>query len=275
MTNELNYKSLKRFCLDKKYVVVTGGTGLLGSLYCRRLAEAGARVIIADIDQLKCRQLAEEITSNDHVAIGMAVDLANEQSVIQWARGIIETYGIPDVLINNAATKSPSFFAPLAEFTIDDWNKVMSVNVTGMFLTARELGSAMAIRERGSIINVSSMYGVVGPDQRIYEGSWYEEMGGAINTPLVYSVSKGAVIAMTKYLATYWGAKGVRTNTLTPGGVSSGQNSVFEEKYSSRVPLGRMAKAEEMVGAILFLASDASSYVNGQNIVVDGGWTAW
>lgn len=270
------HKSLQRFYLDNKVVVVTGGTGILGSLYCRRLAEAGAKVIISDLDVNKCNKLAEDIAaSTGNAAFGKAVDLSNEQSVISWAQDIINEWDCIDVLINNAATKSQNFFAPLEQFPLDDWNKVMAVNVTGMFLASRELGTVMAKRGKGNIINISSIYGVVGPDQRIYEGSWYEEMGGAINTPLIYSATKGAVVAMTRYLATYWGCRGVRTNTLTPGGVSSGQNSIFNDKYSSRVPMGRMATAEEMVGALLFLASDASSYVNGQNIVIDGGWTAW
>lgn len=258
-----------------KVAVVTGGTGILGSVYCRRLAEAGAMVIIADLNSGRCESLAAEIMEADGNAEGMAVDLADESSVQAWARRILEKFSAVDVIVNNAATKSPNFFAPLGSFPLADWNSVMAVNVTGMFLVIRELGPAMAARGSGSIINVSSIYGVVGPDQRIYEGSWYEELGGAINTPLIYSASKGAVLAMTRYLATYWGSQGVRTNTLTPGGVSSGQNSTFSEKYSARIPLGRMAETEEMVGALLFLASDASSYVNGQNIIVDGGLTAW
>ena len=151
----------------------------------------------------------------------------------------------------------------------------MAVNVTGIFLAVRELGPSMVVKGKGSIINVSSIYGIVGPDQRIYEESHYEDMGGAINSPLIYSATKGAVISMTRYLATYWGPKGVRANTLTPGGVYSGQNDIFNRKYSERVPLGKMANAEDMVGALLFLASDASAYMNGQNIIVDGGWTAW
>ena len=133
-----------------------------------------------------------------------------------------------------------------------------------MFLVIRELGPSMAEKGSGSIINISSIYGVVGPDQRIYEGSRYEAMGGAINTPLVYSASKGAVISMTRYLAAYWGRKGVRANTLTPGGVSSGQNDIFVEKYSNRVPLGRMAKKDELTGAPV-PRIDASSYVSSQN----------
>jgi len=269
-------KVYERFFLAGKTVVVTGGTGILGRLYCKRLVEAGAQVVIADLDEDKCARLAEEIIEETGGwAIGIPVDLSIEDSVIGWSKKVLDKCDYVDVLVNNAATKSPNFFAPLEDFPLSDWNHVVDVNITGMFLAIRELGPSMVRRGRGSIINVSSIYGIVGPDQRIYEGSWYEEMGGQINTPLVYSVTKGAVVAMTRYLATLWGSKGVRTNTLTPGGIFSGQNSVFCEKYSLKVPMGRMAQADEMVGALIFLASDASSYVNGQNIIVDGGWTAW
>ncbi|QWV95968.1 SDR family oxidoreductase [Geomonas nitrogeniifigens] len=265
-----------RFDLTGKVVVITGGTGILGANYCQKLAEAGATVVVADLDEARCAEAARGIAEKTGTeTVGIAVDLACEESVQRWARTILERFGRVDVLVNNAATKSPGFFAPLEKFSVADWNQVMAVNVTGMFLATRELGPSMAERGKGSIINISSIYGVVGPDQRIYEGSWYEDLGGSINTPLIYSATKGAVVAMSRYLATYWGGKGVRTNTLTPGGVSSGQNGVFYEKYSARVPMGRMATADEMVGALIFLASDASSYVNGQNIIVDGGLTAW
>ena len=177
--------------------------------------------------------------------------------------------------MNNAAAKAKGFFAPLESYSLQTWNEVMTVNVDAVFLAVRELGPGMAERGNGSIINVASIYGVVGPDQRIYEGSWYEDLGGAINTPMIYAATKGAIISMTRYLATYWGSKGVRCNCLTPGGVASGQNEEFDKRYSERVPMGRMAKANEMMGAMIYLASDASTYVNGQNIIVDGGWTAW
>jgi NAD(P)-dependent dehydrogenase (short-subunit alcohol dehydrogenase family) len=266
----------KPWDLGGKVAVVTGACGILGSLYCRRLSAQGAKVVVADISEDRCTELARSIrVETGGEVIALAVDLADEQSTCAWAELVLAGAGQVDVLVNNAAAKSPGFFAPLDRFTLADWNAVMTVNVTGMFLVTREIGPSMVRRGSGSIINVSSIYGVVGPDQRIYEGSWDEELGGQINTPLVYSASKGAVIAMTRYLATYWGPRGVRTNTLTPGGVLSGQNSVFSEKYGERVPLGRMATAEDMVGALLFLASDASAYVNGHNLVVDGGWTAW
>jgi NAD(P)-dependent dehydrogenase (short-subunit alcohol dehydrogenase family) len=264
------------FHLGNKVVVVTGGTGILGRGYCRALAARGADVVVADIDQVACDALASEIEKETGgKACGNAVNLSSESSIIAWSKAILQKHGKVDVLINNAAAKAKGFFDPLENYSVQTWNDVMAVNVNAVFLAVRELGPSMAQRGSGSIVNISSIYGVVGPDQRIYEGSQYEAMGGAINTPMIYAASKGAVIAMTRYMATYWGAKGVRCNCLTPGGVSSGQNVTFDQKYSARVPMGRMAKASEMIGAILYLASDASSYVNGQNIIVDGGLTAW
>jgi NAD(P)-dependent dehydrogenase (short-subunit alcohol dehydrogenase family) len=184
--------------------------------------------------------------------------------------------GPVDVLHNNAATKGRDldrFFDSVKDFDIAVWREIMAVNLDGAFLVAREIGERMAARGRGSIIQTASIYGELGPDQRIYEGSHY--LGRPINTPPVYSASKAGIAGLTRYFAAYWGAQGVRVNTLTPGGVSSGQNETFDRHYSARVPLGRMAAADELVGALVFLASDASSYVNGQNIVVDGGLAAW
>ena len=150
----------------------------------------------------------------------------------------------------------------------------MSVNIDGMFLVAQSVGIQMVKQDcGGSIIQTSSIYGLAAPDQRIYSGSSY--LGREINTPAVYTTSKAAVIGLTNHLATYWAEKGIRVNTLTPGGVESGQNEEFKRRYSARVPLGRMAIASEMVGALIYLASDASSYVTGQNIIVDGGLNAW
>ena len=276
MTEQSTDKVTNLFRLDGKIVVVTGGVGILGRNYCSALSEMGATVVIADLDEEHCKSLAEEIQEQTGGnVVGISVNLASEESIKSWASSILDRFGNIDVLVNNAAAKTDGFFAPLEDYSLDTWNQVMAVNVTGIFLTVRELGAAMAKQGHGSIINIASIYGVVGPDQRIYEGSYYEDLGGAINTPMIYSASKGAVISMTRYLATYWGRSGVRINALTPGGVESGQNEEFSQRYSDKVPMGRMAKADEMIGALLYLASDASSYVNGQNIIVDGGWTAW
>jgi NAD(P)-dependent dehydrogenase (short-subunit alcohol dehydrogenase family) len=209
-------------------------------------------------------------------AIGIAADIADPAAVKSMAENIERKLGPIDILHNNAQAvrRNPErYFSPAESFDIETWREIMSVNLDGAFLVAQEIGARMAKRARGSIIQTSSIYGVVGPDQRIYEGSEY--LGRTINTPPVYSASKAGIIGLTRYLATYWGPRGVRVNTLTPGGVSSGQNEAFDRRYSARVPMGRMAKSDDLVGALIFLASDASQYVNGQNLIVDGGLTAW
>jgi NAD(P)-dependent dehydrogenase (short-subunit alcohol dehydrogenase family) len=184
-----------------------------------------------------------------------------------------EVLGEIDGLLNNAASKSPNFFEPFETFLCEDWEHVMSVNLLGAMVCCQEFGGAMARRGRGSIVNVLSIYGVVAPDQRIYDGSEY--LGRAINTPAVYSASKAGLWGLTAYLASYWGSRGVRVNALTPGGIFSGQNDTFVARYSARVPMGRMGEPEELCGALIYLLSDAAKYVTGQNIVVDGGLTVW
>lgn len=269
------YRSL--FDLSGKVAVVTGGAGILGRRFCAALADCGAKVAVADLDAGAAEALAEELRRTyGGACLGVGVDVTQPDSVAAMADRVERDLGAIDVLHNNAAGKSSDlerFFAPVEEFPLDIWREVMAVNLDGLFLVAREVGGRMARRGRGAIIQTASIYGVMGPDQRIYEGSEY--LGRAINTPPVYSASKAGVVGLTKYLATYWAGRGVRVNTLTPGGVESGQNDTFRQRYSNRVPLGRMAQADEMVGALIFLASDASSYVTGQNILVDGGLSAW
>jgi NAD(P)-dependent dehydrogenase (short-subunit alcohol dehydrogenase family) len=204
-------------------------------------------------------------------------DVADPQSVQAMADRIEGTFGSIDILHNNAASKSEdldAFFAPFEEYSLAEWRRIMSVNIDGMFLVAQAVGKRMISQgSGGSIVQTASIYGMLASDKRIYEGSFY--LGRQIGNPAVYSASKSAVIGLTKYLAAHWAEHGIRVNTLTPGGVESGQNETFKERYSARVPLGRMGQAHEMVGALIFLASDASSYVTGQNIVVDGGLSAW
>jgi NAD(P)-dependent dehydrogenase (short-subunit alcohol dehydrogenase family) len=269
---------MQQFDLKGKVAVITGGAGILGRHFCAGLAESGACVAIIDIDGKAARKLAEELTATYGVKVsGYSCDVSNVDSVKQIASQVVMDFGRVDILHNNAASKSDdlgAFFAPFEDYEISEWRKVMSVNLDGMFLMAQAFGKIMVTQGfGGSIIQTASIYGVQGPDQRIYDGSLY--MGQQINTPAVYSASKAGVIGLTKYLATYWAQYGVRVNTLTPGGVESGQNDVFRQKYSARVPLKRMSKPDEMVGALLYLASDASSYVTGQNIIVDGGLNCW
>ena len=230
---------------------MAGGGGLLGPRHAEALAAYGARVAIVDRDGKTARRVARKVRG-----VAVEADLTVRADVERLSAG-----------------KSEHFFEPFATFPLEDWNEVMALNVTTAVLCSQVIGSAMARRGRGSIINIASIYGVVGPDPRIYKGS--RHLGRSINTPAVYSASKAAVIGLTRYLATYWGGRGVRVNVITPGGVESGQNDSFVNRYSERVPLARMAKATELQGAVVYLASEASSYVTGQNLLVDGGWTAW
>ena len=260
--------------LKGKVVLLTGGAGILGSHFTRALTANGARVALVDRDAEKAKKIAESINQENKNSVqSFAADITQLEQLKQLKTTVESNLGPVDVLINNAAVKSSNFFEPFESFPLEDWNTVMAVNTTGVMLGCQVFGSAMAERGCGSIINTLSIYGIVAPDQRIYEGSEYE--GRAINTPAVYSTSKAAVWGLTKYLASYWGNKGIRVNAITPGGMFSGQNETFVDKYSARVPLGRMGEPDELCGAVVFLASDASSYVTGQNIIVDGGLSVW
>jgi NAD(P)-dependent dehydrogenase (short-subunit alcohol dehydrogenase family) len=270
------YKDL--FGLRGKAAVVTGGLGILGRCFCRGLADFGAAVAIVDLDEEACGRYAVELQNESGCkAIGVGCDVADPRSVTAMVSRVVDELGGVHILHNNAASKSAdldAFFAPFEEYSLEEWRRVMSVNIDGMFLVAQAVGRRMSEQgSGGSIIQTSSIYGIRGSDKRIYEGSLY--LDRQISNPAAYSASKAAVVGLTKYLAAYWAIEGIRVNTLTPAGVESGQNEVFKARYSARVPLGRMALRDEMVGALIYLASDASSYVTGQNLVVDGGLSAW
>lgn len=260
------------FDLTNKVVVITGGAGILGRRISAALIQCGAKVAIVDRDGDKVAEVAASLGTTDQVR-AYAGNVTHRDSLESVQKDVREQFGEVNVLINNIATKTPNIFEPFETFPLEDWNEVMKVNTTGAMLACQVFGSEMARRGHGAIITTLSIYGIVGPDQRIYEGAQYE--GRAINTPAVYSASKAALLGLTKYLATYWGHCGVRVNAITPGGVFSGQNDTFVSRYSARVPLGRMAQQDEMSGAVVYLASDEASYVTGHNLVVDGGFTAW
>lgn len=268
----------ERFSLKGKTAIVTGGAGILGKRFCHGLAEFGANVAVVDMDkQASCELAAELRQSHGIKAIGIDCDVSLPIQVETMVQQVVMELGEIHILHNNAASKSTdldAFFARFEEYTLEQWRQVMSVNIDGMFLVAQAVGKQMIAQDKGgSIIQTSSIYGICGPDQRIYEGSIY--LGHKINTPAVYCASKAAVVGLTKYLAAYWAEYGIRVNTLIPGGNESGQNEKFKKNYAQRVPLGRMGKPDEMVGALLYLASNASSYVTGQSVIVDGGLSAW
>jgi NAD(P)-dependent dehydrogenase (short-subunit alcohol dehydrogenase family) len=267
-----------RFALDGKVALVTGGAGILGRHFCRGLAEHGASVAIADIDADGAGRLADDLVrATGRPALAVPCDLRDPGQVARMTETVLARFGRIDVLHNNAAGKSAdldAFFAPFEEYTLKQWREIMAIDLDAMFLVAQAVGRHMIGRGGGgSVIQTASIYGMVAADQRIYEGSAYG--GRPINTPAVYAAAKAGVIGLTRHLAAYWAPHRIRVNALTPGGVASGQNETFQQRYSARVPLARMAEPDEMVGALVYLASDASSYVTGQNIVVDGGLTAW
>jgi NAD(P)-dependent dehydrogenase (short-subunit alcohol dehydrogenase family) len=257
------------FSLAGKTIAMTGAAGILGQAAVAAFRDAGARVCGLD----RTAADLERLGADGEDLLKIATDVSDPASVRAAADRLAATWGPADVLFNNAAAKSENFFAPFEEFPLADWNAVMAVNLTGAMLCAQAFGAPMAQRGRGAIVNTLSIYGIVAPDQRIYEGSEY--LGRPINTPAIYSASKAGLWGLTQYLASYWGGRGVRVNAITPGGVFSGQNETFVRRYSDRVPLGRMATQQDIVNGMVFLASDASSYLNGHNLVVDGGWTVW
>ena len=260
------------FDLSGETVVITGGAGILGPRFAHALARQGDQVAVLDVAPQKAEQLATELSQRYGArALGCMVDVGDEQALARAAHDVNRTLGAPTVLINAAATQPEGFTEPFETYSLSNWERVMRTNVTGAMLAAQTFGNPMARSGGGSIINILSIYGIVAPDQHIYAEAKF-------NTPAVYSASKAALWGLTKYLATYWAHRGVRVNAVTPGGVSDNkgkQTTSFVERYSARVPLGRMAQADEIAGAVVFLASRASSYITGQNIVVDGGLTAW
>lgn len=257
------------FDLKDQVALITGGSGVLGMVFARALADQGARIIIADIDEDRCKACAAEITKiTGEQSLGVLLDVSDQKAVESAVGRAEASFGHVDILINNAAAQPPGMFAPLEEYSVEVWNRVMAVNLTGQFLMSRAVAPIMLRQKKGSIINISSVYGVVGPNQHIYEGSQF-------NTPPAYSASKAGVLGLTRYLATYWADKGIRVNSITPGGVFRGHTDPFLANYCARVPMGRMAEQDELRGAVVYLASGASSYVTGHNLIVDGGWTVW
>ena len=264
-----------RFDLRGRVIVVTGCTGVLGSAYCTALSRRGANLVMADTASRNPERAAAALPgSSGSRAFGVACDVGSESDVSALFSFAVHEFGRVDVVLNNAAAtgehlmKVGEVFAPFESYPLDVWDQVLRVNLTGVFLVAREGGKAMLASGGGRLINVSSIYGVGGPDHRIYAGMPFASVPA-------YSASKAGVHGLTQWLATYWGRAGIRVNTLVPGGVNNGHDPEFVRRYSDRTPMGRMASSDDLVGAVVFLASDASRYCTGQQFVVDGGLTAW
>ncbi len=272
---------LEKFHLDGRVAVVTGGAGLLGREFCRTLAEAGAAVAVVDLRAEAAQEVAGELKRAGYRALAVPTDITQPASVQAMTATVLQAFGRLDILVNSAAL-DPKFdpeatargLAPGAfeDYPLSDWNAALNVNLTGMFLVTQACVRPMIAQgKKGSIINICSTYGLNGPDQRIY----VKEGQRVAYKPVYYTVTKAGVLGFTKYLAAYYAGTQIRVNALTPGGVFNQHEEYFVRNYSARTILGRMAHKDEMNGALLFLASEASSYVTGANIVVDGGWTAW
>lgn len=267
---------MELFSLKHKTAIITGALGLIGKEHCKALAEAGANVVVADVNEEECVLFADSLPME---SIGASLDVTNPDSIKNIRDKVLRKFAHIDVLVNNAAIndmfENPKAAAEQSKFEnypLALWQKSVDVNLTGVFLCSQILGTEMAKQKSGSIINIASTYGISAPDQSLYIK---EDGTQSFYKPPAYSATKGAVIMFTKYLAAYWGKDGVRVNTLTPGGVENNQDEFFIKKYSAKTPLGRMAQPDDYKGALIFLASDSSKYMTGANLVVDGGWTAW
>ena len=271
----------EKFDLTGRVAVVTGGVGLLGAEFCRTLAEAGSAVAVVDLNASASQQIADTLTKNGYHAVSITADITRPDSVKTMVEKIVSSFGRLDILVNSAAL-DPKFdpdaiqkgIAPGAfeDYPLEQWNAAMNVNLTGTFLVTQACVKQMLAQgKKGSIINICSTYGLNGPDQGIY----IKDGERVAYKPVYYTVTKAGVMGFTKYLAAYYAGTEIRVNALTPGGVFNHHEDYFVKNYSARTILGRMANKDEMNGALLFLASDASSYMTGNNLVVDGGWTAW
>lgn len=281
------------FDLKGRVAIVTGGAGLLGAEFCRTLIDAGAMTVVADIDGDAADEIANSLNEryqaqkSEPRAVPAQVDISSKGSVQELFQFVFEQFRQLDILVN-AAVLDPKFdpraltnpnennvehqlTSKFEDYPLDQWQRALDVNLTGVFLCCQAAGSLMAAQGAGVIINISSIYGLVGPDQRIYNTKGDTER----YKPAYYSTTKAGVLGLTRYLAAYYAGTDIRVNALTPGGVFKDHDQDFIQAYSSRAVLGRMADKSEMNGALLFLASDASRYMTGSNLVVDGGWTAW
>ena len=271
----------EKFDLTGRVAVVTGGVGLLGAEFCRTLAEAGAAVVVVDLNASASQAVADSLTKSGFKTLAIPTDITQPAAVNALVEQTLSTFGRLDILVNSAAL-DPKFDPDAAskgitpgafeDYPLDLWNSALNVNLTGMFLMTQACVKPMLVQgNKGSIINICSTYGLNGPDQRIY----VKEGKRVAFKPVYYTVTKAGVMGFTKYLAAYYADTEIRVNALTPGGVFNNHEDYFVRNYSAKTILGRMARKDEMNGALLFLASDASSYMTGNNVVVDGGWTAW
>jgi NAD(P)-dependent dehydrogenase (short-subunit alcohol dehydrogenase family) len=264
---KINFK--EKFNLSGKVIVISGACGLIGKAFCEAVAQYGGHVIAADIEKAEPIKFADDLSKRNNVkCIGFAVNVTSKESVNQLKDIAIKEFGKIDGLVNGHQNKSHLVFEPFENISEENWDTVVEVNLKGTFLLCQVIGSCMAEKGRGSIVNIPSTYSVVAPNQNLYKGT---NMG----CPAAYSASKGGIDALSQYLASYWAAKGVRVNMITPHGVWNNHEDQFEKNFANLSPMQRMSYNHEVAPALIYLLSDASSYVTGNNMLVEGGWTVW
>jgi NAD(P)-dependent dehydrogenase (short-subunit alcohol dehydrogenase family) len=264
------------FDLTGRVVVITGGAGLLGQRHAQAVAGAGGVPLLLDIDADAAAAAAQQVGGQAHA---LACDVTSRDSVADALVEILDRHDRIDALVNNAA-RNPKVesgtgeWSRLEDFPLDEWNADIAVGLTGAFICSQVFGTEMARRNGGAIVNVASDLAVIAPDQRLYRQEGLPDDKQPVK-PVTYSIVKTGLLGLTRYLATYWAEAGVRVNAISPGGVYTGQPDEFVARLTQLIPMGRMAEPDEYVGAIVFLCSDASAYMTGQNLIIDGGRTAW
>ena len=270
------------FDLSGRVAVITGGAGMLGMQHAAAIAEAGGHAVLADLSEETVQSAAALTETHGVEALGVRVDITRRAEVEALVGAVMQRFRRVDILINNAALtvrggshRTAEYFAPFEQYPLELWEEALRVNLTGSFLCCQAVGKVMVARRSGVILNIASDVGNISPDHRLYEGVVNPSTGAPFNTPIAYATTKAGLINFTRYLATYWADKGIRVNCLSPGGVYAGHDPRFVEGVTSRIPLGRMARVDEYKGAVLFLVSDASAYMTGANLIMDGGRTTW
>lgn len=264
---QINFK--EKFDLKGKVIVISGACGLIGRAFCEAVAQFGGHVVAADISIANPLDLAKGLEERNKIkCIGVEVEVENKSSVIKLREEALKVFGRIDGLVTGHQNKSHLIFEPFEQVSEENWDKVVEVNLKGTFLLCQIIGSYMADKGTGSIVNIPSTYSVVAPNQNLYKGT---KMG----CPAAYSASKGGIDALSQYLTSYWAAKGVRVNMITPHGVWNNHEEQFEKNFANFSPMQRMSYNHEVAPALVYLLSDAASYVTGNNLLVEGGWTTW